>query len=262
MSTISSLATYTKVTANKNARVQKVCKITPHYMADNGAFSGKGCADYFYTCGQSGSRQASSNYCIGGTGDIACSVPEEYRAWTSSSEWNDQRAITIEVSCTNNTTGEITAAAWNALVNLCVDICKRYGFTLNYTGDSSGSLTEHRMYASTACPGAYLHGKMAQLAKEVNAKLSGTASSATSTTTIKEVYWNYDATLVVGDCVSSCPCKIAEYNGTGNCIVDDCVNVPYLGGLIPLADVTEAKGTKDGACDQILSNEYSLRKQG
>jgi hypothetical protein len=39
------------------------------------------------------------------------------------------------------------------LVNLCVDICKRYGFRLNYTGNANGSLTEHRMFASTSCPG-------------------------------------------------------------------------------------------------------------
>lgn len=42
---------------------------------------------------------------------------------------------------------------WDALVGLCADICTRYGFRLNYTGDRNGSLTEHGMFASTACPG-------------------------------------------------------------------------------------------------------------
>ena len=64
-----------------------------------------------------------------------------------------------------------------------MDVCKRYGFRLNYTGDSTGSLTEHRMFAATSCPGPYLHSKMPQLAQEVNARLDGqtVAPSAPST---------------------------------------------------------------------------------
>lgn len=126
----------------------KVCKITPHYMA--AAWSGKQCADYFAR----NTRQASSNYCIGINGDIACSVDEENAAWTSSNWLNDSQSITIECGNINNATGEMTQATWDSLVNLCVDICKRYGFRLNYTGNSSGSLTMHKMFAATSCPGA------------------------------------------------------------------------------------------------------------
>ena len=57
----------------------KVCKITPHHMA--GVLSGVQCAKLF----QNSNRNASANYCIGNEGDIVLSVPEEYRAWTSSS---------------------------------------------------------------------------------------------------------------------------------------------------------------------------------
>lgn len=145
----------------------KVCKITPHYMA--AAWSGKQCADYFAR----NTRQASSNYCIGINGDIACSVDEENAAWTSSNWLNDSQSITIECGNINNATGEMTQATWDSLVNLCVDICKRYGFRLNYTGDSTGSLTEHRMFAATSCPGPFLHDRMPQLAQEVNARLDG-----------------------------------------------------------------------------------------
>lgn len=174
----SSLATYcNRTTQHWNGRFgNKICKITPHYMA--APMSGRQCADYFAR----NQRQASSNYCIGINGDIACSVDEENAAWTSSSWWNDSQAITIECGNIDNTTGEMTPATWNSLVNLCVDVCKRYGFRLNYTGTSAGSLTMHKMYAATACPGAWLEARMPQLAKEVNARLDGSSVNVSTPT--------------------------------------------------------------------------------
>lgn len=180
----SSLATYCNRTSQHyDGRFgYKVCKITPHYMA--AAWSGKQCADYFAR----NARQASSNYCIGVNGDIACSVDEENAAWTSSNWLNDSQSITIECGNINNATGEMTQETWNSLVNLCVDICKRYGFRLNYTGNSSGSLTMHKMFASTACPGAWLEARMSQLANEVNAKLDGKVETVKPTTSSGEKY--------------------------------------------------------------------------
>lgn len=125
----------------------KVCKITPHHMA--GVLSGEQCARLF----QNPNRQASANYCIGNDGGIVGCVDENNRAWTSSSSSNDCQAITIEVS--NSSVGggyPISDAAWNSLVNLCVDICKRYGFKLTYDGTANGSLTRHNMFANTSCP--------------------------------------------------------------------------------------------------------------
>ena len=144
----------------------KICKITPHHMA--GILSASQCGRIF----QNSARKASSNYGIGNDGQIACYVGEENRAWTSSSKSNDCQAITIEVS--NSATGgewPISDAAWNSLVNLCVDICKRYNFRLNYTGTPDGSLTRHNMFAKTTCPGAYLQNRFQELANIVNAKL-------------------------------------------------------------------------------------------
>lgn len=146
----------------------KVCKITPHHMA--GVLSGEQCARIF----QNPNRQASANYCIGNDGGIVGCVDENNRAWTSSSSWNDCQSITIEVS--NNKTGgdwTISDAAWNSLINLCVDICRRYGFRLSYDGTKNGSLTRHDMFANTNCPGPYLKSKLPELARIVNAKLDG-----------------------------------------------------------------------------------------
>ncbi len=146
----------------------KICKITPHHMAS--VLTAAQCGKIF----QSPNRNASANYGIGNDGGIAQYVDEDNRAWTSSSVSNDCQAITIEVS--NSSIGgdyPVSKAAWNSLVNLCVDICKRYNFRLVYDGTPNGSLTKHNMFSKTQCPGNYLENKLPELAKEVNAILDG-----------------------------------------------------------------------------------------
>lgn len=152
-----------------NGRAYKITKITPHHMAGN--LTVETCGRVFQNTG----RSASSNYGIGTDGRIGCYVEEENAAWTSSNWANDNAAVTIEVA--NSSTGgdwPVSDAAWKSLVNLCVDICRRNGIPrLNYTGDASGNLTEHQMFASTNCPGPYLHARMQKLADEVNSRLGG-----------------------------------------------------------------------------------------
>ena len=131
----------------KGRNGQKVCKITPHQMA--GKLTGTQCALNIF--GKKG-RKASANYCIGYNGDIVCNVEEEDRAYTSSSAWNDNRAITIEISNSANGTDRITEASWESLLDLCEDICRRYNFKLEYTGTKEGSLTLHQFYSNTNCP--------------------------------------------------------------------------------------------------------------
>lgn len=174
----SNLATYRNPTRNHSGgRTQKISKITPHEMA--AIWSGRQCADYFART----TRQASSNYCIGNGGDIAISVDEGNRAWTSSSEYNDQRAVTIEVS--NSVCGgdwPVSPAAYNALVHLCADICKRNGINPAYNGAASGSITMHKMFAATACPGPYLSHKITSgdLARDIKAAMGQGTSKPVS----------------------------------------------------------------------------------
>ena len=157
-------------------RGYKVCKITPHHMA--GKLTARQCGNIF----ANPNRQASSNYGIGYDGEIACYVDEENRAWTSSNRANDCQAITIEVA--NSANGEpwpISDAAWNSLVKLCVDICRRYGFRLTYDGTPNGSLTRHDMFANTNCPGKTLGGRFKELADTVNVQLDGKVEPTPST---------------------------------------------------------------------------------
>lgn len=163
--TVSSLARDTITTNKCNTRTQRVQKFTPHYMV--AAWSGEQCARYFRDC----DRQVSANYCIGIDGGIVCNVPEQYRAWTSSSSWNDQRAITVE--CANLAGGVLTEATWNSLVKLGADVMRRYGFRPWYTGDRDGTLTEHMMFTETDCPGPWLHPRMGDLAVAIKNELDG-----------------------------------------------------------------------------------------
>lgn len=166
----SAMVVYTKISPNKNSpRNDKIRKITVHHMAGN--LSIERCGDIF----ANGDREASSNYGIGTDGRVGMYVEEKDRAWTSSSRDNDHQAITIEVA---NDGGEpdwhVSDKAWNRLVELCVDICKRNDIKeLKWTGDASGTLTCHYMFVPTACPGPYLKGRMKELADTVNKKLKG-----------------------------------------------------------------------------------------
>lgn len=134
-----------------NERVEKISKITIHHMA--GQIGAEACARMH----RDGTREASANYYIGPDGTICAGVSEDRRAWTSSSPWNDQRAITIEVS--NNSGAPnwtISDASYKALIKLCADICKRYNIVPAYTGHTDATLTVHNMFSATACPGPYI----------------------------------------------------------------------------------------------------------
>lgn len=149
-------------------------KITIHHMAGNLSVE---------TCGQVFQNvEASANYGIGSDGRVGCYVYEDYRAWSTTNYDNDSRAINIELA--NDEIGgnwHVSDTAINKCIDLCVDICKRYGISrLNYTGDTNGNLTRHNMFMATTCPGPYLESKFPYIADEVNKRLGGGPSPAPS----------------------------------------------------------------------------------
>lgn len=169
----SSLVSYTRISPNKTTpRNHKIDTITIHCMA--GDLSVESCGNLF----AKSSRQASSNYGIGSDGRIAMYVEEKDRSWCSSNKSNDHRAITIEVANDGGaeTGWHISDKAYNALIALLVDICKRNDIKkLLWKADKSligkvdkQNMTVHRWFASKACPGDYLYNLHGQIAKEVN----------------------------------------------------------------------------------------------
>ena len=165
----SKLTQYVRLSPNcTKPRNRPVDAITIHHVAGNATVEALG--ELFAR----ESRQASANYGIGSDGRIACFVEEENRSWCSGSRDNDHRAITIEVAnCTGEPAWEVSEAAYEALLDLCEDICRRYDFRLNYTGDATGNLTMHKWFQATGCPGPYLEARFPQIAEEVNRRLDG-----------------------------------------------------------------------------------------
>lgn len=161
----------TKLSPNCNARTEKITKITIHHMA--AVTTAMRCAESFYNP----ARQGSANYCIDDN-NIICVIPEEYRSWCSSSRWNDQKAITIEIA---NSTGapdwKISDAAYKNLINLCIDLCKRYDIIPNFTGDKNGTFTYHYMFAATECPGPYIKKLTNKIIEDVKNGLNASPAS-------------------------------------------------------------------------------------
>lgn len=148
-------------------RGEEISKLTIHHMAGDLTLEALG-ASFAQR-----DRRASANYAIDSAGRVALYVEEENRAWSSSSEANDSRAVTIEVA--NDETGgdwHVSDAAYETLIWLCTDICSRNGIEeLTFTGDETGSLTLHSMFSDTECPGPYLKSRMGEIAGAVNEQL-------------------------------------------------------------------------------------------
>lgn len=173
----SELASYIKISPNKTSpRNHDIDTITIHCMA--GDLSVEALGNLFALK----SRKASSNYGIGTDGCIAQYVDEGDRSWCSSNRANDERAVTIEVANDGDakTGWHVSDKAMEALVYLCVDICKRNGIKkLLWKNDKSligqvdkQNMTVHRWFAKKDCPGEYLMNNMGKIADAVNAHLS------------------------------------------------------------------------------------------
>lgn len=147
--TNSPLVSYTRISPNRNSprTEDTITKIIVHHMA------GVGSVESFGEIVASEARQMSANYAIGNDGRIGLYCEEKDRCWCSSSRWADNRGIAIEVS--NSKLGEpwpVSTKAWDSLVALCADICKRNGIPkMTYTGDTNGVLMFHRWFAATGC---------------------------------------------------------------------------------------------------------------
>lgn len=175
----SPLVSYTKLSPNHSGqRTHSIDRITPHCVV------GQLSAESICGCFASTSRQASCNYGIGKDGKISLCVEEKNRSWCSSSNANDQRAITIECASDKSEPYAMNSAVYASLIKLCTDICQRNGKrkllwlgdknkTLNYAPASDEMvLTVHRWYANKSCPGDWLYARLGDLAEKVAAALN------------------------------------------------------------------------------------------
>ena len=176
--TNSSMVAYTKLSPNHSGqRTHSIDRITPHCVV--GQCTAEGLGDWFVKS----STKASSNYGIDKDGRVGLYVEEKNRSWCSSSNANDQRAITIECASDTSEPYAFRDVVYQKLIALCVDICKRNGkkkllwfgdkdTTLNYSPKADEMvLTVHRWFAAKACPGQYLLDRQGAIAEEVTRRL-------------------------------------------------------------------------------------------
>lgn len=206
----SSLVSYTKISPNKTSpRNHVIDTVTIHCVV--GQCSVEELGKIF----SSSSRKASSNYGIGPDGRIGMYVEEKDRSWCSSNEHNDNRAITIEVASDTRHPYAVKDAAYKALIELLVDICKRNDIKeLKWKADKSligqpdkQNMTVHRWFADKSCPGEYLYSRHGKIAAEVNAKLNSVEKKP------DEIKGNLTKIVEAGDTVSICN-NATYYNGS------------------------------------------------
>lgn len=151
----SSLVAYTLLSPNHSGlRTEQIDRISPHCVV--GQCTAEGLGDWFHKS----STQASSNYGIDKNGRIGLYVEEKNRSWCTSSNANDQRAVTIECASDRAEPYAMQQVVYERLVDLCEDICRRNGKKkLLWFGDKNKSLnyqtkademliTVHRWFAT------------------------------------------------------------------------------------------------------------------
>lgn len=197
--TNSSLVDYTELSPNNSGlRTHSIDRITPHCVV--GQCSVETLGDIFMPT----SKEASCNYGIGSDGRVLLCVEEKNRSWCSSSNSNDQRAVTIECASDSYHPYAFRDVVYDKLIKLCADICQRNGKnkliwfgdkdkTLDYNPASNEMiLTVHRWFDNKSCPGDWMYSRMGDLANKVTAILSGSTPSPAPTPTPSGNTWTGD----------------------------------------------------------------------
>lgn len=186
----SQLVNYIKISPNKTInRKHSIDSVIVHCFV--GQVTAKQGCDYFANT----KRKCSANYVVGYDGSIGLSVDEKDRAWCSGGKDKtgkpirvngisgadfDHRAISIEVASDVKPPYRITREAYNSLISLLADICKRNSIKeLKWKADKNlvgktehQNMGVHRWFAYKSCPGDYLYNLHFKIAEEVNSSLS------------------------------------------------------------------------------------------
>lgn len=175
----SPLVNYTQLSPNNSGKRKKsICRITPH------CYVGQVTVERMGRGFSNPEKKAAPNYGIGLDGRVGLYVDEDNRSWCSSSENNDQQSVTIEIASAETAPFMMNMIAYQKLIDLCVDICKRNGknklmwipaktTALDYIpADNEMLLTIHEWFANKDCPGLWLKSRLGELAETVTARLT------------------------------------------------------------------------------------------
>lgn len=127
-------------------QLKKVTGIVVHYVGNPGS-SAMANRNYFENLRTTKITYASSHYIIGLNGEIIQCIPEDEIAYCS----NSANSYTLSIECCHpDGSGKFNAMTYNSLVELCVDICKRYKLT------PKTDIIRHYDVTGKACPLYYV----------------------------------------------------------------------------------------------------------
>ena len=112
--TNSKMVVCTKLSPNHSGqRTHSIDRISPHCVV--GQVTAEGLGGLFVKA----SYKASSNYGIDKDGRVGLYVEEKNRSWCTSSNTNDQRAVTIECASDTASPYRMNDAVYETLIKLC-----------------------------------------------------------------------------------------------------------------------------------------------
>lgn len=124
--------------------------------------------NYFNNLAQTHSTSASSHYIIGLNGEIIRCIPDDEVAFHSGSYSMNRKSIGIE-DCHPDWNGKFTDDTYNSLVELCADLCKKYGISIN-------NVIRHYDVTGKSCPKYYVEhqDEWNKLKQDIYNKINGT----------------------------------------------------------------------------------------
>lgn len=117
--------------------------IACHYIGNPGT-SAQANRNWFESLKDGKGTKASAHYIIGLQGEIIQLIPEEEISWCTNSA--NSYTISIE-ACHPDSSGEFNDATYASYVELCADICKRWGLD-----PQKGGLIRHYDVTKKVCP--------------------------------------------------------------------------------------------------------------
>ena len=124
--------------------------------------------NYFNNLAKTHSTSASSHYIIGLNGEIIRCIPDDEVAFHSGSYSMNRKSIGIE-DCHPDWNGKFTDDTYNALVELCADLCKKYEISIN-------NVIRHYDVTGKSCPKYYVEhqDEWNKLKQDIYNKINGT----------------------------------------------------------------------------------------
>ena len=127
-----------------------IVNIVVHWVGNAGS-SAIGNRNYFNSLATSHKTYASSHYIIGLNGEIIRCIPEDEVAFHAGSYSMNRKSIGIE-TCHPDWEGKFNEVTYNSLVELCVDICRRYNLGID-------AIIRHYDVTGKECPRYYVRNE-------------------------------------------------------------------------------------------------------